>query len=352
MPVLPALLTASPSPSGSPFGTLLRAPACGNGTLCRTVYDWTHNTWLAESSAWLITKPLKMALIVVIALLARWLAHRFISRATMPNGVGRVPGILRPLRERAPNSVRAATQSLLSERRRQRAETIGSVLRSGVSALIFTVATMEVLHELGLDLAPLIASAGIAGVALGFGAQNIVKDILSGMFLILEDQLGVGDDVDLGQASGTVEAVGLRTTKVRDGSGAAWYVRNGEILRVGNKSQGWGMVTIDVPLPLGTKLDRAVEVLRNVVTEFAADPAFAESLLDAPEVLGVEQISSTGMTLRLIVKTTTGAQGPVARELRRRVADALEEAGIPSGLTAGDLLLRAANTGTQPGGPT
>jgi small conductance mechanosensitive channel len=170
--------------------------------------------------------------------------------------------------------------------------------------------------------------------------------------MILEDQLGVGDDVDLGQASGTVEAVGLRTTKVRDGSGAAWYVRNGEILRVGNKSQGWGMVTIDIPLPFGTKIDRAVEVLRTVVTEFAADPAFSESLLEAPEVLGVEQISSTGMTLRLIVKTTTSAQGPVARELRRRVADGLEEAGIPSGLTAGDLLLRAARGSTQPGGPT
>jgi small conductance mechanosensitive channel len=331
---------------------VLAEPACERGTLCHTVYGWTHNTWLAESSAWLIAKPLKIALIVVIALVARWLGHRFISRATRSNGPGRMPTLLRPLRERAPNSVRAATQSLLSERRRQRAETIGSVLRSSISALIFTIATMEVLHELGLDLAPLIASAGIAGVALGFGAQNIVKDILAGMFMILEDQLGVGDDVDLGQASGTVEAVGLRTTKVRDGSGAAWYVRNGEILRVGNKSQGWGMVTIDIPLPFGTKIDRAVEVLRTVVTEFAADPAFSESLLEAPEVLGVEQISSTGMTLRLIVKTTTSAQGPVARELRRRVADGLEEAGIPSGLTAGDLLLRAARGSAQPGGPT
>jgi small-conductance mechanosensitive channel len=212
---------------------------------------------------------------------------------------------------------------------------------------------MEVLHELGINLAPLIASAGIAGVALGFGAQNIVKDVLSGMFMILEDQLGVGDDVDLGQASGTVEAVGLRTTKVRDGAGAAWYVRNGEILRVGNKSQGWGMVTIDIPLPFGTRIDEVQQVLTRVATEFAADPAYRESLLEPPQVLGLEQISATGMTLRMIVKTTTAAQAPVARELRRRVADALEEAGIASGLGAGELVPRPARTGgAQPGGPT
>jgi small-conductance mechanosensitive channel len=333
-----------------------RVPNClTDGSLCEAVYNATHNAWLAESSNWLIVKPLKIALVIVIALVARWLAHRFIARLTSSSGASgrRRPLALRPLRERAPSSLVAAGRSLLSERRRQRAETIGSVLRSTVSALIFTIASMEILHELGINLAPLIASAGIAGVALGFGAQNIVKDILSGMFMILEDQLGVGDDVDLGQASGTVEAVGLRTTKVRDAAGAAWYVRNGEILRVGNKSQGWGMVTIDVPLPFGTNLARAQEVLERVAEEFAADPVFADQLLEAPEVLGVEQISNTGMTLRLIVKTTTGAQGPVGRELRRRVTDALDDAGIASGLAAGDLLLRAAtNGGIQPGGPT
>ena len=343
---------AAPSELSS-FPPLLRTPDCGTGSggICKTVYDLTHNAWLAESSDWLIAKPLKIALIIVVALAARWVAHRFITRAT--SGGGKLPLLLRPLKHRAPNGLREAAQSLLSERRRQRAETIGSLLRSAASALISTIAVMEILHELGVNLAPLIASAGIAGVALGFGAQNIVKDVLSGMFMILEDQLGVGDDVDLGQASGTVESVGLRTTKVRDGAGAAWYVRNGEILRVGNKSQGWGMVTIDIPLPFGTRIDQAQEVLERVATEIAADPAYTDQLLDAPQVLGVEQISNTGMTLRMIVKTTTAGQGPVARELRRRIADALEEAGIASGLGAGQLLLRAApDGGTQPAGPT
>jgi small-conductance mechanosensitive channel len=319
------------------------------GSLCEAVYNWTHNAWVAESSNWLIAKPARIALIILLALAARWLAHRFISRATTSSGPRRVPAILRPLRERAPGSLVAASRQLLSERRRQRAETIGSVVRSGVSALIFTIAVMEVLHELGLDLAPLIASAGIAGVALGFGAQNIVKDVLSGMFIILEDQLGVGDNVDLGQATGTVEAVGLRTTKVRDGDGVAWYVRNGEILRVGNKSQGWALVTIDVPLPFGTPLDRAHEVLERVVADFAVDPAFSVGLLEPPELLGLEQISSTGMTFRMTAKTTTDAQGRAGRELRRRVTDALEEAG----LAPDPMLLRAATSGgSVPGGPT
>jgi small-conductance mechanosensitive channel len=320
-----------------------------DGSLCEAVYNWTHNTWVAESSDWLIAKPAKIAVIILLALFARWLAHRFIGRATRSNGSSRIPTILRPLRERAPGSLLAASRGLLSERRRQRAETIGSVLRSGVSALIFTIAVMEILHEFGFDLAPLIASAGIVGVALGFGAQNIVKDVLSGMFLILEDQLGVGDNVDLGQASGTVEAVGLRTTKVRDGDGVAWYVRNGEILRVGNKSQGWGMVTIDVPLPFGTPLDRAQDVLVRVAADFAEDPAYADGLLEPPEVLGVEQISNTGMTVRLVAKTNADAQGRIGRELRRRVTDALEDAG----LSPDPLLLRAAtNGGSVPGGPT
>jgi small conductance mechanosensitive channel len=319
--------------------------------LCGAVWDWTHNAWLAESSDWLIVKPTKIALIIVVALVARWLARRFIARATQTNGRRRIPMVLRPFRERAPDSLRAATQSLLSERRRQRAETIGSVLRSALSAVIFTIAVMEILHELGFNLAPLIASAGIAGVALGFGAQNIVKDILSGMFLILEDQLGVGDNVDLGQANGTVESVGLRTTKVRDGDGVAWYVRNGEILRVGNKSQGWAMVTIDVPLPFGSRVDRAQQILEQVAAEFAEEPAFSDGLLEPPEVLGVEQISPTGVTLRMVAKTSTGAQGRIGRELRRRVTDALEEAGIVTGSNA-DQALRAGAGGTQPSGPT
>src|SRR4029077_3961131 len=135
-----------------------------------------------------------------------------------------------------------------SERRRQRAEALGSVLRSFVSVTIFSIAIMLILGELGVNLAPLIASAGIAGVALGFGAQNLVKDFITGLFMLLEDQYGVGDVVDVGEASGTVEAVGLRITTIRDARGVLWYIRNGEIVRVGNRSQGWALVVVDVPV--------------------------------------------------------------------------------------------------------
>ncbi len=151
-----------------------------------------------------------------------------------------MPAVLRPLKERVGNNG-AGDAGMVSERRRQRAETVGSLLRSVTSLVIGVLAVMLVLGEIGFNLGPFIAGAGIVGIALGFGAQNLVKDFLSGIFMILEDQYGVGDVVDLGAASGTVEAVGLRVTRLRDGNGTLWYVRNGEILRVGNKSQGFAL---------------------------------------------------------------------------------------------------------------
>src|SRR5262245_42889011 len=160
---------------------------------------------------------------------------------------GRQAGLLRPLRERIPPSMQESAAGR-NERRRQRAEALGSVMRNLASVTIFAVTAMLVLAELGVNLAPLIASAGIVGVALGFGAQNLVKDYIAGIFMLLEDQYGVGDVVDFGEADGTVEAVGLRITTIRDGRGVLWYIRNGEIVRVGNRSQGWSLVVVDVPV--------------------------------------------------------------------------------------------------------
>jgi small-conductance mechanosensitive channel len=318
----------------SPAITLLAGPPdCvrAENSLCQVTWNATHNSWLTQSSSWLIARPLRIAMIVLVALLIRWFASRLIDRITAATAEGGVPRILRPLRDRAPHLI-AATEGLVSERRRQRAETIGSVLRSIASAVIFVVASMMVLAELSLNLAPLLASAGIVGVAIGFGAQNLVKDFLSGMFMILEDQYGVGDIVDLGEASGVVEAVGLRTTTVRDGSGVVWYLRNGEVLRVGNRSQGWSVVTIDVPLPFTTKVESAQAVLDRVARDFGEDEQWKADLLEPPTVLGVESFSNVGLTVRMTAKTTTDAQWRVGRELRRRVTDALSEAGVPSGL--------------------
>jgi small conductance mechanosensitive channel len=213
------------------------------------------------------------------------------------------------------------------------------VLRSLASVTIFSVALMMVLAELGVNLAPLLASAGIAGIALGFGAQNLVKDFIAGLFMLLEDQYGVGDVVDVGEISGIVEAVGLRITTSRDGRGVLWYIRNGEIIRVGNRSQGWAMVVVDVPVGFAG-VEEATEVLRAAATALADDPEFAADLLEAPQVLGVEQINLDGAVVRTTAKTSSEAQWRVGRELRRRLTEALESAGITQHMSAARAFIR------------
>ena len=218
---------------------LIRLRSCvddrGESSFCDWVYDVTGNRWLAESTDWLLAKPASIIAIIVLAVLMRTVLHRIIRRLAHRAAEGTVPGVL----AKGAGHKFLEASPLLSERRKQRAETMASVLRSVTTGVIMSVALLMVLDVIGLPIGPLLASAGIVGVAVGFGAQTLVKDFLSGIFLILEDQFGVGDLVDTGLGTvGTVEAVGLRVTRLRDGSGVVWYVRNGEILRVGNHSQG------------------------------------------------------------------------------------------------------------------
>jgi moderate conductance mechanosensitive channel len=299
---------------------------------CRIVDDLTHSTWLAQSANWLIAKPLTILLIIIIAIIIRSLARRLIDRLTRVNNRGKIPALLRPLRERAPQSL----GSLLSERRAQRAKTIGSVFKSITSVLVLGTAFLMILAELGVNLAPVLASAGILGVAIGFGAQNVVKDFLSGVFMMLEDQYGVGDVVDVGEASGTVEAVGLRITTMRDVNGTVWYVRNGEILRVGNSSQGFAVAVVDVPIGYGADVEQATNIIAEVATEVTDNNPVAEDILEPPEVLGVERVSAAeGITLRLTVKTRPGRQWSVQRSLRARIMGAFEDAGIQGPVVRG-----------------
>jgi moderate conductance mechanosensitive channel len=164
-------------------------------------------------------------------------------------------------------------------------------------------------------------------VAFGFGAQNLVRDFIAGLFMLLEDQYGVGDTIDVGEVSGTVESVGLRITTVRDESGVLWYVRNGEISRVGNRSQGWALVAVDVPVGFSV-VDRATAVLQEAAEALAAEREYADDLLDPPRVLGVEQVTPEGAVLRVTVRTMPEAQQRLARELRRRLNDAVDAAGL------------------------
>jgi small-conductance mechanosensitive channel len=288
-------------------------------TLCARVYDWFGLDWLAANADALIATPAKMVLIVLLAVGVRALMHRGIRRLTERTATGAVPTILRPLRNRAPANSDAMEQ--ITERRTQRSEAIGSVLRSFASILVLGIGVVLVLGELGINLAPIVASAGVVGVALGFGAQNLIKDFIAGIGIILEDQYGVGDVVDLGEASGTVEAVGLRITRLRDVNGVVWYVRNGEILRVGNKSQGFAQVVIDMPVSHDTDLESARRAMQEVADAMYAEDEWAAVLLAEPESLGVEQITAEGVFLRLVVRSTNADQWRVGRELRMRLKE-------------------------------
>jgi small-conductance mechanosensitive channel len=206
------------------------------GDLCELVRDVTSNDWLAQASDWLIAKPAAILALLVIGFLVRWLLHRLIDKLKTQAVEGAVPALLG--RGRLPQILAEAAPAAV-ERREQRAATMAALLKSVATGVVVAVVLFMVIAQLGYNIAPLIASAGIIGVALGFGAQSLVKDFLNGIFMIMEDQYGVGDVVNVGTATGTVEAVGLRVTRLRDVNGTVWYVRNGEILAVCNMSQNW-----------------------------------------------------------------------------------------------------------------
>ena len=287
--------------------------------------------YLHEHSKVLIQTPIRILLIIIVAVLLRAILHRFINRMTRPVQGGSLPRLLRPLREKVDTTALLESAGLLSERRTQRAATVASVLRSFVSFTIFVLTALMILGELDIDLLPLVAGTSIVGVALGFGAQNIVKDFLAGMFMMLEDQYGVGDVIDFEQATGTVEAVGLRTTRLRDINGTVWYVRNGEVVRVGNKSQGYAQVVLDVPIAASVDIDAASAALREVADEMHAEDDWASVFIGEPDVQGVESITRYETVLRLVVRVRPLEQWRTARELRRRIRDRLERLDIEAG---------------------
>jgi moderate conductance mechanosensitive channel len=314
---LPVPTTSAPTSTPSP--SRLNAP---------DVQDVT--TWSQEVGHWLVTSGLRILLIIVLAVVLRWLLVRAVNRMVHRTVAANVSD--RIVENRATRVLASATGAL-SERRQQRTETLGSVLRSLVTFVVFGVALLMVLGEFEIDLAPLLASAGVAGVALGFGAQSLVKDFLSGVFMLLEDQYGVGDLIDTGEAVGTVEEVTLRITKLRDASGVAWYVRNGEITRIANKSQGWSTAIVDLPVAYTENVERVTDIIRGVVDEMYADPQWSEVMLDTPTVAGVEQITGTTITIRVIAKTGPNQQWGLQRAIRERVKEAFDAAGVRAPVT-------------------
>jgi len=280
---------------------------------------------LHDHQRWLIQRPLQILAIIVVTLLVRALVHRAIDKVVKASSSGRVPRLLSPLKEHALESALLGASGLLSERRRQRAGTIGSVLKSTTSMVLFVLAFLVIIGLVGVNLAPFIAGTSIIGAAIAFGAQNVVKDFLAGIFMILEDQYGVGDVIDVKEATGTVEAVGLRTTRLRDVEGTVWYVRNGEVARVGNKSQQYANVVVDIPISATDDLDAALDAITSAIAAATADEAWSRSYLDPPEVLGVESLDKDTTLIRVSAKVRPLEQWRVARDLRARIRTAFDD---------------------------
>jgi moderate conductance mechanosensitive channel len=274
----------------------------------------------------LATVVLVLLAAVLLSRLARRLLHRVVrntaaeSRRTLAAITRRAPAISAVLDPEE--------QAAREARQHQRTETIAAVLGSVAAVTIYLIAVAIALSRLGVDVGPLVAGAGVVGVALGFGAQSLVKDFLSGIFMILEDQFGVGDVVDVGEATGTVEAITLRVTRLRDVEGTVWHVPNGEIRRVGNQSQLWSRSLLDIGVAYGTDLDHASAVITRVAEELAADDAWAEAVLEPPELWGVERFGPDEVVLRLVIKTQPAKQWALNREFRRRIKAAFDAEGI------------------------
>lgn len=287
-------------------------------------------SWLAEvtgselvtSAVTAVLEPLVTVLgVLLLALVATRVGRRAIRRVVAR---AKEPGAGRLLELGADTeALRAA-----SVRRAQRTEALGTLADSAARTVIWSFAILTALGTVGIDLAPLIAGAGIVGVAVGFGAQNLVRDLLAGVSMLLEDQYGVGDVIDVGEATGVVEAVGLRTTRLRDLRGTVWHVPNGVITRVGNLTQEWSRAVIDIGVAYDVDVDRAEELVGGIVARFAAEPEQQDVLLEAPELLGVESLADSSVNLRVLLKTRPGEQWATARRLRRAIKREFDAAGL------------------------
>ncbi len=307
--------SATPAPSPTPTDDVLVPQDLGSPT------SWWH---------WFTGVPLTILVIVAVSSVVLVLLQALIRRVTDHIAEGTPVterGVLRPLADRGVAQTLLKVDPLATARRAQRARTLGSVLRSTAAVLVGGIAVFLVLDTLGVNIAPFIASAGIVGVALGFGAQSLVKDFLTGTFMLLEDQYGVGDVVDLGPATGTVEAVTLRVTKVRDADGTLWYVPNGSLVRVGNKTQGWATAVVEVDVDYFADLEQVERLLAEAAAHVAAE--LGDAVQGEPTITGIERLTAEAITLRMRVRTSPARQWEVARALRVAARRVLEEAAVP-----------------------
>ena len=312
------------------------------------------STWVVDNIGHLITSAIIVVAAVVLNFVVRRGIRRFVERFVRAQELRResAPDKEPPANAPSSSAQQAAERlhalDIAAQRSGQRAQTLGSLLHYATTITVFTIATLMVLGELGVNIGPLLAGAGVVGFALGFGAQSLVKDFLSGAFMLMEDQFGVGDVIDVGEATGTVERVTLRVTTLRDVNGTVWYVPNGEVRRVGNKSKLWSRIVLDVEVAYDTDISQASEVIKRVAdVEWKAQTPGAK-IIEEPELWGVEQFGPSAIVLRLAVKTRPGEQWFVGRALRARLKGAFDEAGIVIPFPQQTVWLQGA--GESPGG--
>ncbi|MDL9979562.1 mechanosensitive ion channel family protein [Microbacterium sp. ASV49] len=261
--------------------------------------------------------------IIVVTILIVWILHvvirkivrRIVSSAKNKANVDDTQAL-----ERSP---------LASVRLVQRTRTLGSILKNIVNVTAVIIAILLIVNVLApTALGSLTLLTAAIGAGLGFGAQNIVKDVLNGIFIVAEDQIGIGDVVDVGLATGIVESVSVRITQVRDVNGTLWYVRNGEITRIGNMSLGWSRVIVDLAVPTDSDIDEVEKAMLVTAKSIAKDPKWRTRVIEEPEIWGLESISGDALVIRLVMKTRAGAKDDVARELRMRLKHAIDELGL------------------------
>lgn len=311
---------------------------------CALLWNITENRGFSAGTGVVLDKIGHVLLILLAAFLLRWIVNRSIARIIKQVTTIKGPQSIAELADRL-GSGTSRREELMGDRSAARAETLTGVLQHVASIVIFAIAFMLMLSAFNVNLAPILASAGIAGIAIGFGAQNLVQDYLAGIFILVEDQYGVGDIVDVGDASGTVVDMGLRVTTLRSLDGTLWYVRNGQILRVGNSSQGWAYVVVDTPLPPTADVDAAGEKIVEVAEAFAADDQWREHVLQEPEYLGPVSVTIDEIKVRLGVRTISDQQWAAGRELRRRIAESLREAGMIDLAAAGRIYVPRGTAG-------
>lgn len=289
---------------------------CANqGALCEVLYELTDNEAVAETTAFIVTVPVKIVLIVIGALVLNRIVRRGIRRLTSRLGTAT-----------AEHGEAVVTERSV-ERAEERATTVGSLLRSLSTAVIYGCALIMILSVMGISIVPVIASAGVLGLAIGFGAQSVVEDLLRGVFMLAEDQFGVGDRIDVGAVNGHVERVTLRTTVIRDPAGTLWHVPNSQIDRVANEAQKTSRATVDIGVSYLADLDEAMSVLERAAQDAAGDE-WSELVARPPEVAGVQELADDSVVIRVNVWVDAGERRRFERHLRRRLKEALDAAQL------------------------